>query len=310
MKRNYKFKVKSIKKMDKELCKFMKVCKDCGELKLSIEFSKKNKSNFKIRQSQCKKCLYEKSKKYKCICKQCNEEFSAPKKNSIFCSRECEGKWRSENLVGENHPSYNSIKCYCEYCGEEIYKTPYEIKTKKHLFCSRECKDKWYKENSVGENHPLYSRIYYNCEWCGKETNTNKYEYDKVKNHFCCQMCADKFHREQMKGKYNPNITQEERELSKQRLLKPEYKEWRKQVLKRDNYTCQLTGQVGGSLEVHHLDCYADFKDKRTDVNNGITLSKEVHKLFHKIYGNKHNTKEQFEEFEYRYRIGEFKEVV
>ena len=38
--KNYKFKIKSIKTMDKELCKFMKVCKICGELKLMIKFSK------------------------------------------------------------------------------------------------------------------------------------------------------------------------------------------------------------------------------------------------------------------------------
>ena len=51
-------------------------------------------------------------------------------------------------------------------------------------------------------------------------------------------------------------------------------------------------------------------KEHRTDIDNGITLTKEIHRLFHKIYGKKHNTKEQFEEFKHRYHNKEFKEVI
>jgi len=36
---------------------------------------------------------------------------------------------------------------------------------------------------------------------------------------------------------------------------------------------------------------------ERTSIDNGITLSKEVHKEFHKRYGIKNNTREQLEEF-------------
>ena len=46
------------------------------------------------------------------------------------------------------------------------------------------------------------------------------------------------------------------------------------------------------------------------DLDNCITLSKEIHKLFHKIYGNRHNIKEQFEEFKHRYINKEFEEVI
>jgi len=77
----------------------------------------------------------------------------------------------------------------------------------------------------------------------------------------------------------------------------PEYKKWRLKVFERNNYTCQISGQVGGELVAHHLDNFAEFKDKRMDVSNGITLSKNVHMLFHTIYGSNHNTKEQFIEF-------------
>ena len=87
--------------------------------------------------------------------------------------------------------------------------------------------------------------------------------------------------------------TQEEREL---RRRTNKYKKWRITALIRDNYTCQLTGKIG-KLVVHHLDSYATHKDKRYNLDNGITLLKEVHNKFHNIYGILNNTKEQFDEF-------------
>ena len=81
-------------------------------------------------------------------------------------------------------------------------------------------------------------------------------------------------------------------------------------VLNRDNYTCQISGQIGGELRCHHLNGYNWDTEHRLDINNGITLSKEIHDLFHSIYGKGNNTKEQFEEFKERYNNGEFKEVI
>lgn len=76
-----------------------------------------------------------------------------------------------------------------------------------------------------------------------------------------------------------------------------ETKLWREACMKRDNYTCQKTGQVGGKLEVHHIQNFADFSQMRTSIENGITLSKEAHALFHKIYGKKNNTRAQLNKF-------------
>ena len=48
---------------------------------------------------------------------------------------------------------------------------------------------------------------------------------------------------------------------------------------------------------MHHLDGYDNFKDKRYDETNGITLCHNCHYNFHSIYGRGNNTKEQFEEW-------------
>ena len=75
-----------------------------------------------------------------------------------------------------------------------------------------------------------------------------------------------------------------------------------KEVLEKNEYTCFLSGQVGGNLNVHHLNGYNWDKEHRLDFNNVVVLTEEIHKLFHNIYGRGDNTREQFEEFAKNYK--------
>jgi 5-methylcytosine-specific restriction endonuclease McrA len=61
-----------------------------------------------------------------------------------------------------------------------------------------------------------------------------------------------------------------------------EYKEWRTAVYERDHYTCQNCGMVGGTLNAHHIRKFSEYPELRFDINNGVTLCKECHKLAHK----------------------------
>ncbi len=76
-----------------------------------------------------------------------------------------------------------------------------------------------------------------------------------------------------------------------------EIKLWRKAIFIRDDFTCQKTKIKGGKLIAHHINNFADFPELRTSIENGIVLSKESHKEFHKIYGIRNNTREQLNEF-------------
>jgi predicted transcriptional regulator len=89
------------------------------------------------------------------------------------------------------------------------------------------------------------------------------------------------------------NITSENR-IARCRI---EYYNWRKKCLKRDNFTCQVCGKHGGKLHIHHLNNFSEFKELRYKLSNGITLCKNCHEEFHKIFGVKNNTKEQIEDF-------------
>ena len=96
---------------------------------------------------------------------------------------------------------------------------------------------------------------------------------------------------------YNPKLTDEERLERYRYVLRGKNSvQWRKKIFERDNYTCGVCEHRGDSLVAHHLDGWNWAKDRRFDLDNGITLCKECHYDFHNIYGRGDNTKEQFEE--------------
>lgn len=50
-----------------------------------------------------------------------------------------------------------------------------------------------------------------------------------------------------------------------------------KQVFERDNYTCQLCGQIGGKLQVDHIQSWADYVILRFSMDNCRTLCMACH---------------------------------
>lgn len=73
----------------------------------------------------------------------------------------------------------------------------------------------------------------------------------------------------------------------------PEYKAWRKEIFKRDKYTCQVCGDKN-HIEAHHIMSYVDNPELRITVNNGVTLCSKCHTSFHAKYGKGNNTREQY----------------
>ena len=280
----------------RECKKLMKKCNCCGEIK-NIHHFCKQKDCIDGHRNKCKECS---NKKFPTICQCCGKEFYADRKGRKFCSNECRSLSQRKRIITK-----------CEQCGKVIQKKKCLYENVEHHYCSIKCRSLWLSIHNSGTNNKQYKRVVFKCEICGKEAAQIESMYYRHKNHYCSAKCASIgqgiIYKREKHPNWNPNLTDEERE--KGRHIEG-YDDFIKQVLERDNYTCQLTGKRGGKLEVHHLNCFSDFKEGRTDMNNCITLSKEIHRLFHKIYGNRHNIKEQFEEFKQRYINKEFEEVI
>lgn len=142
-----------------------------------------------------------------------------------------------------------------------------------------------------------------NLEFVFVSTTSLKLGYTKscgcLRKEVSAKQLREKLHPNQ-NGENNPayqsKLTYEDR--INRRCLK-QNKWWIEEVFKRDNYTCQICLKRGGNLCSHHLDGYHWCKEKRFDINNGITLCDYHHKDFHLKYSNKFNTKNQFDEYRY-----------
>lgn len=74
-------------------------------------------------------------------------------------------------------------------------------------------------------------------------------------------------------------------------------KEISKECLQKADFTCDICKKRGGILNAHHLDGWHWAIDKRFDLDNLVCLCHGCHSVFHKKYGTRNNTKEQYNKF-------------
>lgn len=254
-----------------------------------------------------------------CKCKVCGKglyEYPSvlKRQKNFFCSSECKDK--------------NSVqKAFeCESCGKEFLRYPSDIRKSKRLFCSKECNYEYkrserYRKLSDKVNSDFKKWLY--KEYHDKKKSTtdlSKELYGNGNNSTTVRNWMKKLgvpirsQSESQTGKlhsmygvtgnkhhnYNPEISNKER-MTKRNYQ--EYKDFRKKVYERDNYTCQVcSDDTGGNLVCHHLNGYHWDKGGRTEPDNGVTLCEGCHVRFHSIYGNRNNDLFQFSQFKESYK--------
>lgn len=86
----------------------------------------------------------------------------------------------------------------------------------------------------------------------------------------------------------------------KRDMTDPRHTEWSKSVRTRDKYKCVACGKYSTWSHAHHMDGYDWAVSSRFDVSNGVCLCPGrdgCHMDFHKKYGNKNNTRVQFDDY-------------
>lgn len=234
-----------------------KRCEQCGG-----EYAARKNARFCSRECYHR---WKRSRKVIKVCEMCGKEYDvipARKDRSRFCSRECKYKWYSENMCGENHPSWKcgGVIKTCEQCGRKHVKELNQINRSHHHFCSRECHNKWMSENQCGRSHHQWKpKVKKKCEQCGIEFEVKPSESDI---RFCSIKCKGKW----LSGENSPTWKNGISFEPYCHKFNESFKESIREKFGRVCFLCPTTEEENGrKLCVHHTnynkDCLCDGSD-------------------------------------------------
>lgn len=215
-------------------------------------------------------------------CPVCNKIFypsnqQVNRGQGIVCSMAC----RSGYIKGPKHQRWRGglATVVCIGCGTQFKKEPSRVKHGRGKFCSRACKGKWMSANIVGETSYRWrgKTITLECAQCGAKFRRGKAHIIDNNRSFCSNKCRLLWQVKENNPNWKGGISTENQ------LIRESVRgrDWREAIYKRDGYTCQECGKVGSVLNAHHIKPFAKYPEHRFDINNGITLCKQCHKIKH-----------------------------
>jgi len=151
--------------------------------------------------------------------------------------------------------------------------------------------------------YPLKQRIEVECRWCGKKMFVLECRIKQGCGKFCSRTCLAHWVGKKLSSDFE--YVERQRQLIKAKGNRPpvlagerhwnwkggisqhsrgedyRYIQWRKDVIAKYDFTCQLCGVRGGKLSAHHIKAWANHKDLRYDLNNGICYCHRCHMELH-----------------------------
>lgn len=240
------------------------------------------------------------------------------------------------------------VKCHCD-CGADFVTYAYSVKNGNAKSCGCSKIDAIYSNSEDLSNQRFgnliaIERVYdiesscntksgWNCMCdCGnsKIVITHHLKAGLVKS--CgCRECSKGVNNSNWKGGLTPLYI----------FIRQAIEEWRKKSFEYYDYTCDISNKRGGDLVVHHLIPFKDIvaevmkelnlnifetmelyseKERKMIAEKslelhfkyglGVVLCRNIHNLFHSLYGKHNNSKEEFYEFKRRYLNKEFESIM
>lgn len=178
-------------------------------------------------------------------------------------SKAHQGREYPERRKGINKP--------CDFCDKVIYVPPPRLRAAAKHYCDVECKGK----ASALDN---FSKI---CDFCSSEfwRRNDETAGNYRKRKYCSEACRVKAAPPPtLIGADNPRY---KGDLARRKQSRGTQGKWRRDVLSRDQATCQHCGDKDVPLVAHHILSWEDFPNLRDDVDNGLTLCNPCHFIEH-----------------------------
>lgn len=275
-----------------------------GEFKVVGEY-KNNATPIKMYHKKCKRNFMIRPGNFKTrgTCSLCHGKF---RKTTVQFKSEVKEKVGSEYFVLGNYKNAKTkIKMIHNICDKEFYVTPDDFLNggNRCPHCAAN------KKITTREFESIVNQLDSDYILLGEVINTKtpvKFKHNKCGTIFNkmpelfkigsrCPKCGLESRSKENHYRYNPELTDEERESRD--MFNGEIKKWRVKIFERDNYTCNKCGNFGKRLNAHHLFSWDVHKEKRFNLENGITLCDACHLSFHKHFGYGNNTLEQYIEY-------------
>ena len=200
-----------------------------------------------------------------------------------FCSRTCQDKRYNLPFIERV-----CVECNKTFTFKPVFTHGYKCWKRKD---PRHCSNKCFKKE----------RVEISCLLCGKKRKVPPSVIEIGSGLYCSRKClslsnwANPEYRKKLIIKHREITMRGEKSpfwkgglTSKNLLIRgsSEYRQWRKSVFKRDDWTCQWCGERGGNLNADHIKPFCLFPDLRFNIDNGRTLCKPCH-LKTDTWGNK-----------------------